>query len=244
MRVLALPLLLAACFTDPRPASGDTSTGDGAESSTQAGDVGSTTAAGSTSGDAGSASGGSHGGSHGTITTTTTATTAGTASTGDPQADDGACALYCGTILSACGDGLGQYPAAVNCVHACQALPPGEAGAMSGNSLACRREHAALAIGDPQTHCVHAGPGGAGVCGTDCEGFCAIATATCPNEHPELGTCLETCTAWNDDEPYDVDDATGDTLACRLYHLMVAAADAPSAATHCPHTVTASPPCK
>ena len=237
MRALALPLLLAACFTDPRPASGDTSTGDGAESSTQPGDASSTTAAAGTSGD--DPHGGTHGGTHGT-TTTTTATTAGT---GDPQGD-GACALYCGTILSACGDGLGQYPAAVNCVHACQALPPGEEGAMSGNSLACRREHAALAIGDPATHCVHAGPGGAGVCGTNCEGFCAIATATCPNEHPELGTCLETCTAWNDDEPYDVDDATGDTLACRLYHLMVAAADAPSAATHCSHTVTASPPCK
>ena len=49
---------------------------------------------------------------------------------------------------------------------------------------------------------------------------------------------------FDDSEKYDAGDSSGNTLACRLYHLTVAATDAGSAATHCPHTVADSPVCK
>lgn len=237
MRVLALSLLLAAaCFSDPN---------DGTEGSSGATtNIGTQGGSHSTHGGSAGSTGESGGTTWGTSTAGSTGGPGETSAGSTGSQGDGACVLYCGTIGGACDGDLAQYPSVASCVRACAALPVGEDGAMSGDSLACRRTHADLAIDDPQTHCVHAGPGGAGVCGSNCESFCAIATSICPGEHPELGTCLETCTAWDATEPYDVGDATGDTFACRLYHLMVAATDDPSALTHCAHTLDASPPCK
>lgn len=231
-RAIALPLLLAACFVDigslPGGPPDTTGTPDDPHAShgSPPDDPAGTTTEASTGDEPGASS---------------VATTAD-ASTG--LADDGACALYCGTIVAACVGDVAQYPGAETCLHACRALPPGLPGDLAGNSLACRRAHAGLAVDDPAAHCAHAGPGGAGVCGSNCEGFCAIATVTCPEEHPDRDACLAACAGFADVEPYDIGDAAGDTLACRLYHLVVAAADPQAALAHCPHTTAASPPCQ
>src|SRR5690606_28228309 len=168
-------------------------------------------------------------------------TRADTTTTGDDPASG--CARHYVGMATSCTGEFSQYPSLESCEGACAALPPGSPGATTGNSLSCRAYHAGMASIDPTTHCVHAGPGRAGACGQNCEGFCAIATATCPSEHPDFNACLVTCGGFADTEPYDTNDASGDTLACRLYHLTIAATSDGEAQVHCPHTIAASPPC-
>ncbi|SFF10783.1 hypothetical protein SAMN02745121_06968 [Nannocystis exedens] len=136
-----------------------------------------------------------------------------------------------------------QYPNADSCNRACASFPAGARGDVSGNSYACRRYHTDAAAMDAPTHCVHAGPSGGGACGDNCDGFCAIAVSICPGEHPSVDACLAACAGFPDDEEFDVGDVAGDTLACRLYHLTVAATGEADAATHCPHTVQDSQTC-
>ncbi len=131
------------------------------------------------------------------------------------------------------------------CMGSCSALPEGKPGDMAGNTVNCRIYHAGASAMDAAVHCVHAGPGGAGACGSNCESFCSIATATCPTEHPDAATCMTTCMGIQDTEKYDVTDTSGDSLACRLYHLTVASSSEANKATHCPHTVgPMNPVCK
>jgi hypothetical protein len=42
---------------------------------------------------------------------------------------------------------------------------------------------------------------------------------------------------------YNTSFTSGNTIECRLYHLSVAASDAASATTHCPHTSVVSSQC-
>lgn len=153
------------------------------------------------------------------------------------------CEDYCSSITTNCSAANAQYADMDSCMGSCKAFPVGTGADTSGNTLGCRIYHAGAAAMDAATHCVHAGPGGGGACGMPCEGFCSIAVATCATEHPDDATCKTTCGGFMDTEPYDAGDVAGDTLACRLYHLTVASSSAANAATHCPHTVAASPPC-
>jgi hypothetical protein len=156
-----------------------------------------------------------------------------------------ACDTYCADIAKNCAGDNMQYGDMASCMGACSALPEGKPGDMAGNTVNCRIYHAGAATMDAALHCVHAGPGGAGACGSNCESFCAIATATCKTEHPDNATCMTTCMGFKDMEKYDASDVDGDTLACRLYHLTVAASSDANAATHCPHTVgPMNPICK
>lgn len=165
----------------------------------------------------------------------------GTGGTGGMMASAD-CGKYCTDIKANCSGVETQYPDDASCMKACAAMPVGTPADMDGNTVGCRIYHTGAAKMDATLHCEHAGPGGAGACGTDCEGFCAIATKTCATEHPDMATCMTTCAGFKDMEKYDISDVAGDTLACRLYHLVVATGDA---ATHCPHTVGANNPvCK
>jgi hypothetical protein len=169
--------------------------------------------------------------------------------TGGPTTDDSAttdptgalsCEDYCATIMTNCTGAVQQYGAVENCVASCAGFPPGTEADMGGNTLGCRTYHAGAAAMDPNVHCVHAGPGGANACGSNCEGFCAVAQTACPDAWPDAGACMTACGGFADMEPYDASDVGGNTLACRLYHLTAAAVDP---ATHCGHIVGASPTC-
>jgi hypothetical protein len=138
-----------------------------------------------------------------------------------------------------------QYNDMASCLGTCGAFPVGNAGAMDGNSLHCRIYHAGAAAKDATTHCTHAGPGGADFCGSNCESFCSIATKICPTQHPDNAACMTECMGLNDTVKYDATVAAGNTLACRIYHLTVAATSAADATTHCAHTVAKmNPVCK
>jgi hypothetical protein len=78
---------------------------------------------------------------------------------------------------------------------------------------------------------------GAGVDGNvlDCNYYCdniITACATTNNQYKDKATCMSMCANFPNDAGAGA--TSGDSLACRMYHLSVAA-QAGQAATHCPH---------
>ena len=153
------------------------------------------------------------------------------------------CATYCTTIMSACTAARAQYASMQNCVDSCANFPVGTNTDQTGNTLGCRYNHAQLAVGDPGTHCVHAGPSGVGACGTACAGFCSIVLAECPTQWPTMQACNSNqtgCPSFSSQPPFAAPSA-GDTLECRLYHATMAATDPTG---HCGHTTANSTVCQ
>lgn len=156
------------------------------------------------------------------------------------------CTDYCTTIAANCTAANLMYANTNECMATCMRFTPGTVGQTSGNTLGCRLYHAGNAAGSQQnadTHCRHGGPGGDGLCGSNCEGFCTIVLGSCTGGNMQFGgsmtTCMTECAAFNT-SPIYVANATGNNFACRLYHA-TAAANAPG--THCSHVATASPVC-
>lgn len=162
---------------------------------------------------------------------------------GGDDAELTGCEAYCDRIEVACQGGNAQYTARDQCLAACETFPEGTVADQDGHSVGCRTYHAGAALGDPATHCVHAGPGGDGACGENCEGFCSIVLDTCVDDneaYTDLDDCLFACEDFADTEPFDSGDVSGDTLACRIYHASVATSDPD---THCEHTQPVSATC-
>jgi hypothetical protein len=112
-------------------------------------------------------------------------------------------------------------------------------------------------------HCPHAGPGGAAVnatapvCGDVCANFCKLEVATCgTKDAPKAGLtiggncggadpsacvyqneadCVAKCGAFTKTPAYSSATTSGNTFACRLYHITNAAVTG-AAALHCQHT--------
>jgi hypothetical protein len=152
---------------------------------------------------------------------------------------------YCASITTNCKDvTTTQYANDGSCIAIANALPAGVDTDTMGNTLGCRTYHAGAAGTDAATHCQHAGPSGGGACGKICEAFCDVATVTCKTEWPDKTACITSCEGWTPaGMAYNTSFSAGNTTECRLYHLSVAATDAASATTHCPHTVTSSTTC-
>lgn len=162
------------------------------------------------------------------------------------------CQTYCATVEANCQGDRALFPSAASCPSVCSGLPPGVPGDTAGNSLACRLTQAELAAktGEPSFYCPSAGPGGGSpapgggfVCGTNCDGYCALMEAFCPAERAALaeqsGSCLDACAKVPDVGGYNTQDFySGDTLQCRLFHLTGAGIDP----IHCKHA-SGEPPC-
>lgn len=155
------------------------------------------------------------------------------------------CAAYCAKIQMNCtnddgGGGNMQYPDTATCTSYCMtaaAWPAGMTGDQSGNTIGCRLYHAGAAAADPVTHCPHAGPTGGAVCGSLCENYCQLMAKNCTggNAVYDMATCMTKCSMIpTNGKP---NDATGNTIQCRIYHLGAAAADP---VTYCPHAQTAA----
>jgi hypothetical protein len=148
-------------------------------------------------------------------------------------------------------------------MNACALMPTGA----SGNTLGCRFTHAGLAASAGVVpHCWHAGPYGYGACGTECEGFCTLATGWCSPDggfdggappYASLDMCKTACAGF-----VKIDDADGganfvdggysaagptggNTLDCREYHLGAAlhGHGATDQQFHCPHVAATSATC-
>ncbi|MDQ3031506.1 MAG: hypothetical protein M3Y87_03750 [Myxococcota bacterium] len=149
------------------------------------------------------------------------------------------CATYCGRIMTACTGDNAQFASMDNCMDTCGAYDEGTIDDMAGNTLGCRIYHAGVAATDPVTHCSHAGPLGDGVCGAACESFCTIADDQCPDAYASMGMCMTACAAFTPGD-YSTASTSGNTLACRMYHLSVASTQPDP---HCGHVTTVSSTC-
>ena len=240
---LSLPAVFAGCASD------DAASG-GADTGGTTGDTGGTTGdTGGTTGDTGGTpddTGGTTGDTGGTPDDT-----GGT--TGDTAQDTGGttaptCEAYCDAVTAACTGDNAQYADKASCLAYCGtagALPLGAAGDTSGNTVGCRTYHAGVAGSAPgdgtdDTHCPHAGPSGANVCGTWCENYCHLAMTNCTGDaalYADQEACTIACAGIPvADAPNPTKVTGGDSIECRIYHLGVAGTDgATSAAVHCPH---------
>ena len=128
----------------------------------------------------------------------------------------------------------------------CNRLEPGSPGDFTGNTVECRLARAGLAqrTGEAADYCYSAGPGGAGVCGDDCEGFCAVMAQICPAAMGSYGECLPLCEAVPnlegppDNLRYNTTVQEGNSVQCRLFHVTAATLD-PIA--HCVHAAGLAP---
>jgi hypothetical protein len=149
------------------------------------------------------------------------------------------CTDYCNNIMTNCTGTNAQYFSMAACLKTCATLPRGTSSDGGGNTVGCRATHAGpgYADVDPVTHCPHAGPGGAGVCSSsNCEGFCTIAQATCKGPTQVFATmpdCMTACAGFNPSPTYNASISSGDSYACRMWHLTAAASI--DAVSHCPH---------
>jgi hypothetical protein len=162
-----------------------------------------------------------------------------TDSNGSGAAPD--CTTYCTSITANCTATHQQYGSMATCMASCAHFPVGTSGMMASDTLGCRTYHAGAAMADPVTHCVHAGPSGAGVCGSPCEGFCDLAVAECPTQYADKNTCMTACASMTMTPPFDSSIQSGNNLSCRIYHATAASTDP---TTHCPHiTAPSHAPC-
>ena len=155
--------------------------------------------------------------------------------TGDAGTSSAGCQAYCDAITTNCTSGNLQYSDKDHCMSVCTAFPVGAANDTSGNTLGCRTYHANLAAGtaaNATTHCPHAGPGGDGVCGKICDGYCQLAEKFCVGSakiYTNAADCQATCAATTGTARFNVSIVTGDETACLLYHVQEASIDS----THC-----------
>lgn len=155
------------------------------------------------------------------------------------------CANYCSTITTNCSGALTQYSTASDCMNTCMHFPAGTASDQAGNTLGCRIYHAGVAANAPDVHCRHAGPGGDGACGANCEGFCTLVMAACAGQatppYASMSACMTACGGFATSPPYDATQTGGNSFACRLYHA-TAASTTPN--PHCGHVGMTSPTCQ
>jgi hypothetical protein len=151
---------------------------------------------------------------------------------------DAACMEYCGVYLGACVD-FTEYANEADCLANCAQWPLGETSDTEHDSIGCRLYHATVAADtDPEMHCPHAGPSGAGQCITDdedvptCAEYCGRFFDNCTGElnvFVDEADCMTQCGTWY---PGTEDDTLGHTVGCHSYHALAAMGDAE---VHCPH---------
>jgi hypothetical protein len=178
------------------------------------------------------------------------------------------CPTYCTQIAATCTGANAQYAAApaANCAATCAKFPVGAATDTSGNTLGCRLYHIQNITVRGQaadTHCNHAGPGGGLIapiaaggtpdthCSDACTNFCALEVAACGTiaagganaVYQDMDACTTACAGFDRATKYTAPPAaaTGNNLACRLYHVTNAITDP---VNHCKHTaLVAAAPC-
>lgn len=149
-----------------------------------------------------------------------------------------------------CTGNYGVYLGSDVCLSVCKVLPEGSPGDQSGNSVQCRLTHAKAVAdtGEPKVDCPAAGPGGDGVCGDNCGGFCTIMVEYC-SQYSSMSECNDACKGIPELGGYSASlkDASGspvfgagNSVECRLWHVS-AATQLPQ--THCLHAA-GQPPCQ
>ena len=155
-----------------------------------------------------------------------------------PPGETPTCANYCATVMANCTGDNAQYSSEAECLSYCNdasGWDAGNEGDTAGNTIGCRTYHGGdPAKSDAATHCPHAGPSGANVCGTWCDTYCDLVFNNCTGGDKIYDTeaeCKTACAAFPTDG--EIGAVEFNTVQCRIYHLGTPAAT--DAGTHCPH---------
>jgi hypothetical protein len=251
-------LLLPALFVFAACGGGGThltGTGTGSAGS-QAGTAGAGTAG------VGSGTGGATG-TAGVGTGTAGSMTTGTGGTGIVS-NGAVCMGYCTKIMANCTGPNQQYTDMASCMAACKFMPGGTPTDDGVNSASCRLNAATAAAMDTATvksKCFAAGPLSYGICGEDCDVFCAAATGYCGASagYASQADCMGTCSQFKRVLPGTTAAAPGmynsmytpgpapdgkDTLECRAFYLFIDALQSPAMQTaSCPNVANKSTIC-
>jgi hypothetical protein len=141
------------------------------------------------------------------------------------------CDDYCQIAVHGCSGEQQIYESLQQCAAVCARLAPGEVGDLQGNTIGCRSSHAYNGLVIDAYHCTHAGPGGAGACGDDCESYCQLFQAGCDPQFRALyggaaepsRACQTACVSLAGERPIAYSttlagDSRGPSLACRLLY--------------------------
>lgn len=154
--------------------------------------------------------------------------------TGKVTSDE--CIEYCDAMETNCPEGteFQQYIDRDTCINSCNAFEPGDRKDPTGNTLACRLRLAKAAATSSGEFCGNAGALGGGECGTNCEAWCSLLAAACPDEYEVLLDCEAACSGLKDsgNRSFPKSYPSGADLQCRVYHVG-AAFDNPK--VHCAH---------
>jgi hypothetical protein len=178
-----------------------------------------------------------------------------TISTGGTQSEDGgtadvSCSGYCDSVMEYCTDKNDQYTTRELCMGTCKQLPLGTKADTLVDTRWCRFNQASVAeaLGggtEAASNCLAAGPGGNGVCGTNCASYCLLMQRICLPQwnanFVDAQDCLDKCAALPSLGAFDAAEAVavgGNNINCRLYHLSAASV---SPSIHCPHAAGAAP---
>jgi hypothetical protein len=159
------------------------------------------------------------------------------------------CSDYCTLVMDVCTGKDAVYKTREQCLGFCSKLDPGDGQEVeSPNTVDCRIREADIAKLEPGDHCKAAGPGGNGVCGTDCDAYCTVYPLVCPDDYlyKSKADCVQACSGLLDQDRYNiVSDHEGDSIECRLVHTSSASVSPKDAMDHCPHAtiVPAEPWC-
>jgi hypothetical protein len=176
------------------------------------------------------------------------------------------CSSYCTEIQANCTGSNAQYPDMAHCMATCASFTVGtsQVSDMTGNTLGCRIYHGgAPSKMAPETHCVHAGPGGDLITATApafcsggdvCTSFCTLAIKACGSQeaplpgnpkdatnnplyqYENMTDCMSSCAGLDKTHAYST-SAAGNSLACRLFHATSAAISVtPDGAMNCSAT--------
>lgn len=149
------------------------------------------------------------------------------------------CERYCDEVQKNCTTSqFEQYTSRTVCLSVCSRLQPGSTDDVGGNTVGCRLHYAKSAgtAGEKNLNCPAAGPGGNGICGSNCESLCAIVLPTCQSlDAPPFANeadCLAACAPVPDTNNYSDSNTDTYTVQCRLYHVSAAQTDP---VIHCKH---------
>lgn len=159
----------------------------------------------------------------------------------NPVVGDGSCDALCTGAANICTDGDRAYTTNVVCLGVCSLLSEEERECRFGE-LASARD-----LDEPATHCPAVSIAGTRAngdraCGSSCETFCSLLLQACPEAFGGVPAALETfeneqqcqaaCEQLGDaTRGFSVQDRSGDTRQCRLWHLAQAILEP----LHCEH---------
>ncbi|MEZ4227850.1 MAG: hypothetical protein R3B89_01720 [Polyangiaceae bacterium] len=148
------------------------------------------------------------------------------------------CEDYCRLVNVACTGDNAVYDSEAECKKACASFDPGQTTDTTEDTLGCRKYHSYNAIAAPEIHCPHASVGGDGHCGaTNCPGYCKLLEASCATEFETFGSqeaCEAACASLDGadkDSGFSITVPDGNTLQCRIRHLLQATGDATECAS-------------